>query len=78
MEYDVNLIPLDKAIPRSSGFLRPLCDSCCSPDCTNPIEEKSVSIAGVVMKMKLYVINETAYRQVVACNGFLAEDDNNS
>ena len=71
MEYDAQLVPVDKAILTPSGFFEPLCNSCASPDCTNPIEERNVSVSGVIRKLKLYVISESTIRQVVSCKGYI-------
>jgi len=70
MEYEVQLAPIDRSVLTGEGFFEPLCNTCCCPDCSNPIEERSVSVAGVVKKIKLYVINDSLVRQVIGCRGF--------
>ena len=72
MEYEVQLIPIDKAVIVPGGFLESLCTSCSAPDCTNPIEEREVSFAGRMKKIRLHVINNT-YRQVVTCKGYVGD-----
>ncbi len=73
MEYEVQLAPIDKVIVTPQGVLEPLCNSCSSPDCSNPIQEKSVSIVGRMQKNRLYVMNENIVRQVVACKGYVGD-----
>lgn len=73
MEYEVKLAPLDKAAITPQGFFEPLCDSCTAPDCTNPIREITVSVAGILTKQRMYVVNETNIRQVVGCKGYIGD-----
>jgi len=70
MEYEVQLAPIDKTVLTPEGFLEPLCNSCSAIDCTNPIKEMSVSVAGVVKKNRYYVASESMIRQVVNCKGY--------
>lgn len=69
MEYEVQLAPVDKAVATPQGFLEPLCNSCLSVDCTNPIEETTLSIVGKIQKNRLYVMHNV-FRQVVDCKGY--------
>lgn len=73
MEYELKLAPLDKAAITPQGFFEPLCDSCTAPDCTNPIREITVSVAGILTKQRMYVVNETNIRQVVGCKGYIGD-----
>ncbi len=72
MEYECELLPVDRAVVTPGGFLEPLCNNCLSPDCSNPIEEISVSIAGQVKKHRLYVV-QSIVRQVVGCKGYIGD-----
>ena len=73
MEYEVQLAPADKAIVVPQGFLEPLCTSCTSPDCTNPIKELSMSVAGKIKKQRMWVEREGVVRQVVNCKGYIGD-----
>lgn len=75
MEYDVELLPVNKAILSPTGILKPLCDDCVRGDCTNPIREQTMSVFGKSIKMRLWVVNNV-YRMVVACpNGYIGAKD---
>lgn len=74
MEYDMVLVPISKALMGSSGLSKPLCNDCRTPDCTNPIRERSVSVRGLVIKMRLWVSNNVV-RQVVSCKGYVGKTD---
>lgn len=73
MEYEVKLAPLDKSVATAQGFFEPLCNSCSSPDCTNPIRETAISVIGILKKHRAYVVNEAVIRQVVACKGYIGD-----
>lgn len=73
MEYEVQVVPVDKAIVTPEGFLEPLCTTCCSADCTNPIQEMTISIAGVVKKHRLWVERAGIVRQVASCKGYIGD-----
>ncbi len=71
MEYEVELAPVDKAVVTPRGFLEPLCTSCTSTDCTNPIKELSVSTVGTIKKQRMWVEREGIVRQVTSCKGYI-------
>jgi len=73
MEYEVQLAPVDKAVVTPHGFLEPLCTSCTSPDCTNPIKEVSVSTAGVIKRQRMWIEREGIVRQVTNCKGYIGD-----
>ena len=75
MEYQVSLVSLDKIPLDSKGPINPLCNSCVRSDCTNPIREKTVSVLGKVVKMRLWTINNTS-KMVIACpEGYIGAND---
>lgn len=69
MEYDCQIIPFDKVVLTVHGHAEPLCQSCSTVDCTNPIREKTVCMLGQMKKLKLYVVGNVV-RQVIACKGY--------
>jgi len=69
MEYQVQIIPIDKAVLDHKGIIDPLCNDCTTPDCSNPIRERNVSVLGNIKKMRLFVINNMC-SQVVDCSGY--------
>lgn len=73
MEYEVQLVTMDRAIIMPQGFLEPMCNSCSAPDCTNPIRDINVSIAGILKKHRLYVVNDSVIRQVANCKGYVGD-----
>ena len=75
MEYDVSLVPIDRIITSPEGVLMPLCNDCVRGDCSNPIREKTVSVVGKPIKMRLWVVNNI-FRVVVSCpNGYIGAKD---
>lgn len=70
MEYDAQGIPFSKTVLSSTGFTLPLCNNCISTDCTNPIKEKSVSIFGKNITMRLWVSGNIV-KQITSCRGFV-------
>ncbi len=74
MEYDCHVISLDKLMMNASGVQDPICNDCRSPDCTNPIRDKVISIMGINKTMRLWVAYDQT-RQVVACRGYIGDKD---
>jgi len=74
MEYEVQLSPMNKSVVTPQGFLEPLCTKCTSPDCTNPIKELTLSVAGIIKKQRLWVEREGIVRQVISCKGYIGDD----
>ncbi len=73
MEYEAHLVPVDKAVVTPLGFFEPLCNTCSSPDCSNPIQEREVSNAGIIKKQRLWVERGSMVRQVVSCKGYIGD-----
>ena len=71
MEYRCRTVPLTGLIVSHDGFVKPLCESCKTLDCTNPIEKHKVSIVGVVKSIKVYIRGKQVYF-VVDCQGYSA------
>ena len=70
MEYKCKRIPMVSLVPNHLNFTMPLCNSCATKDCTNPIERKMVSVVGINHRMRLYSrIGELTI--VCECEGFL-------
>jgi hypothetical protein len=53
MEYPCKTIPLTQLTLNRVGVAEPLCNTCKTRDCTNPIQTKKVSIFGVNKEMRL-------------------------
>ena len=70
MEYRCQTVSMYRMIVSSKGFFHPLCESCNSQDCTNPIEKTKTSILGVVKKVKVYN-RGTNPRFDVQCEGYM-------
>lgn len=73
MEYEAQLAPVDKMIVTPHGVFEPLCNKCISPDCTNPIEERLVSLAGRLVKNRVWIEHSGSIRQVVECKGYVGD-----
>jgi hypothetical protein len=70
MEYRCQAISILQMNIGPKGFIMPICESCKTKDCTNPIEKKKVSICGVTKIVK--VINRSGdYKYVIFCEGYL-------
>ena len=71
MKYKCKTCRLSKMETTYKGFIRPLCETCRTIDCTNPIEKKKVSILGINKELRVYSRgNQMSF--VVACEGYLA------
>lgn len=72
MEYEVRLAHVNKTLIGPAGVVKPLCNSCSAPDCSNPIRDRLVSIMGISCKLRLHVVNNM-FRQVVECKGYIGD-----
>jgi len=70
MEYQCKMISSTRLNVSPAGFIFPLCNSCKTRDCTNPIETKKVSVLGVVRKLRLYS-RGLEPKMVVECEGYI-------
>ena len=69
MEYKCSTICIDKMMATVNGFVTPICQSCKTSDCENPIEMKKISIVGIKKDMRVLVRGTRIYF-VVKCNGY--------
>lgn len=70
MIYRCQRITLDRLPVMPMGMADPLCNSCMSKDCDNPIEPVQISIMGVTKTMKVYSQNgKPAF--VLECEGYI-------
>lgn len=72
MDYECQTVPLDRTLVTSSGPVKPLCTDCRAVDCSNPIKEQTVSVRGINVKMRLWVVGNVV-RQVTACKGYIGD-----
>jgi len=70
MEYQCKLVSASQLHVSPAGFISPLCDTCGTKDCSNPIESKKVSILGIVKRVRLYNRGNEP-RMVVDCEGYI-------
>jgi len=52
------------------GFIMPICETCATRDCSNPVEKMEVSIMGVTKKVKMFN-RGIEPRAVVQCEGYI-------
>ena len=69
MEYKCQTVNLSQLYVTPGGFFMPLCESCKTRDCTNPIEKSKVSILGVTKEIKIFNRGIDP-RFVVQCEGY--------
>ena len=50
MEYKCQTVSVSQLSITFGGFFMPLCKTCGTKDCTNPIEKMEISILGVTKK----------------------------
>lgn len=68
MEYKCRLERLDKIKSEKKEDLS-LCTNCSSYDCSNPIENISISIFGIMSNIRAYVTPTSIYA-VKSCDGY--------
>jgi len=79
MEYDCQIVLANKIQAGFNKVVTPLCTHCKNRGCSNPIEEKKISIFGRTMTSRMFVTGSGVF-MVVACEGYQApqaedEDD---
>ena len=70
MQYKCRTIPLIQLQPTNKGYFKPLCITCQSKDCENPIQFQDVSICGVTEKQRCWV-SWMDVSIVVQCEGYI-------
>lgn len=73
MEYKCRLERLDK-ISQPDPVKISLCSKCTSMDCSNPIENVSVSIFGIMTNIRAYVTPNSIFA-VKNCDGYSIRED---
>ena len=69
MDYKCKKISIDRLLSTSQGFVRPLCDTCMTYDCDNPIEKRKISFLGINKEVKVFVVGDS-YGFVTFCEGY--------
>ena len=70
MEYKCQTVSVSQLSITFGGFFMPLCKTCGTKDCTNPIEKMEISILGVTKKIETFN-KGTDPRFVVQCEGYI-------
>ena len=73
MNYKCQSVSANKLPISPNGVVRPLCNSCGTQDCTNPIEYRVLSLLGVNYKDKVYM-KATGPYFVIECEGYVPHD----
>lgn len=73
MEFECVLANISKLNLNPQGLQKPLCDSCVTTECTNPIQKVNISLFGVTRECKLHVAG-SGTMAVVACKGYMSKD----
>lgn len=74
MKYKCRLIPMKQLVISPTGFVMPICNKCNTRDCTNPIENKKISILGVVKDIRVYS-SGVEEQFVIDCMGFSTSNE---
>lgn len=69
MEYRCRMISMSSLSVTGVGFAMPLCMTCGTKDCSNPIEKMRVSIVGVTKEVRMYNRGSEP-KMVVECEGY--------
>jgi|LauGreDrversion4_2_1035121.scaffolds.fasta_scaffold01463_14 hypothetical protein len=73
MEYKCNLERLNKITQPDKDKIS-LCTKCKSIDCSNPIENMSISIFGIMTTIRVYVTTNSIFA-VKNCDGYSIRED---
>jgi len=67
--YKCKLVPLTRLLVSPQGVMQPLCNTCSTRDCENPIQPQIVTVLGKNTEWKIYK-KHTAASAVVSCAGY--------
>ena len=70
MEYDCRTKSFSKIELDANGAVFGLCDACATKDCSHPIEDKQVSVFGIMNVKRMFMRGDEAH-VVISCEGFL-------
>ena len=70
MEYRCQTVDISRMIVGPKGFFNPICETCDTQDCSNPIEKTKISVLGVIKEVKVYS-RGIKPRFVVQCEGYM-------
>jgi len=68
-QYKCKLVPIDRLPVGPTGVFSPLCNTCETKDCSNPIEPVKISVFGSQVDWRIYKKASTA-SIVVQCSGY--------
>lgn len=68
-QYKTKLYPLEKLLVGPMGVIEPLCNSCTTRDCDNPIQPMNVTVFGKNINWKIYRKANVA-SIVISCTGY--------
>ncbi|MFA5598959.1 MAG: hypothetical protein WDA06_00045 [Phenylobacterium sp.] len=73
MEYKIKTITVEKLLVSYDGVVTSLCDKCGSLDCSNIVENRTISIFGKNETHKV-IKRGKSFFFVVECEGFINND----
>jgi hypothetical protein len=68
-QYKVKTISLEKLLVGPMGVIEPLCNTCVTRDCDNPIQPMPVTVFGKTVNWKIFRKSNLA-STVVSCTGY--------
>ena len=72
MRYKCKTMPLNQLLVDFSGINLGLCNNCGCLDCSNPIENKKISVLGIEQECRIFS-RGIDVNIVIACEGFIDE-----
>lgn len=74
MEYDCQLLSISSLTTTFNRVVKPICSNCKNTNCSNPIQEKKISIFGKVYSTKVYNMGN-GFFIVSECEGFIEDSE---